>query len=116
MLANSLYKIEAIIKGKMLENTLNDMVDNDKEEVPYLLPAIEGEDYGYEGEGSRSTMNEVMSSTEAPMDPFQHIKELEVELAASKALVQDYRAKIEKLELDNLEKGNIINVICSSSK
>jgi hypothetical protein len=74
MLANSLYKIEVMIKGKMLENTLNDMVDNDKEEVPYLLPAIEGEDYGYEGEGSGSTMNEGMPSTEAPMDPFQHIK------------------------------------------
>jgi hypothetical protein len=106
MLANSLYKIEVMIKGKMLENTLNDMVDNDKEEVPYLLPAIEGEDYGYEGEGSGSTMNEGMPSTEAPMVPFN----------ISRALVEEYKAKIEKLELDNLEKGNIINVIYSSSK
>jgi hypothetical protein len=33
-------RIEATIKGKMLENALNDIVDNDEVEVPYLLPTI----------------------------------------------------------------------------
>jgi hypothetical protein len=42
-------QVEVVLKGKMLENTLNDMVNNDKVEVPYFLPAIEGEDYGTRG-------------------------------------------------------------------
>jgi hypothetical protein len=43
-------QIEATIKKKMLENTFNDMVDNEDVEVPYFLPIIE--------EDSGSTINE----------------------------------------------------------
>jgi hypothetical protein len=39
--------IKATIKGRMVENALNNMVDNDNIEGPYLLPTIEVGDYGY---------------------------------------------------------------------
>ena len=39
--------MEATIKGKMVENTLNNMVNNDNMEGPYLLPTIEMGDYGH---------------------------------------------------------------------
>jgi hypothetical protein len=82
----------------MLENTLNDMVDNENVEVPYFFLAIEEVEFGYKEEDSGSTMDEGMPSTEAPMDPFQQIMKLEAELAASKALVEEYKAKVAKLE------------------
>jgi hypothetical protein len=51
---------------------------------------------------------------EAPIIPFGRIIKLKAKLAASRALVEDYKAKIEKLELDNMVKQNIINALCGS--
>jgi hypothetical protein len=81
-------QIEATIKEKMLENILNDMVDNENVEVPYLLPPYKRMEFGYEGEGSRPTMDESMPSTKAPMDQFQQILELKAELATSRVLIK----------------------------
>jgi hypothetical protein len=92
--------IEANIKGRMVENTLNNMVNKDNMEGLYLLPAIEGEDYRHKGEDSGPTMDEGMPNMEAPIDPFGKISKLEVELAASRAPIEEYKAKVEQLEND----------------
>ena len=51
-------QIEATIKEKMQKNTLNVMVDNESLDVSYFLPAIEGMEFGYEGDNSGPTMDE----------------------------------------------------------
>jgi hypothetical protein len=107
--------IEATIKGKMLKNTLNDMVDNDNMEDPCLLPTIDGGDYGQEEEGSGYTKKEGMPNVEAFIDPFGKIIELEDELASSRALVEEYKAKIEKLEHDLMVQENIVKALCGSA-
>jgi hypothetical protein len=56
-------------------------------------------DYGDEEEGSTPNMDEGMPNMKTPMDPFGRIIKLEAELEAWKALVEEYKAKIEKLEL-----------------
>jgi hypothetical protein len=53
----------------------------------------------------RATMGKGMPNMEAPMDPFGRIMDLECELATLRALV----------ELDILEKQNIINALCNST-
>jgi hypothetical protein len=104
--------MEATIKGRMVENALNDMVDNDNTKKPYLLPAIEGGEYGYRKEGSGPTMDEGMPNMKADFDPFQKINGLEQELAASRALVEKYKAKVEQLEHDLKEEKNIVFTLC----
>jgi hypothetical protein len=91
--------IEASIKGRMVENAFNNMVDNDNVEGPYLLLATEGRDYGHEGDGNGPTMDEGMPKVEAPIDLFGKISELEVELPTSRALVEEYKAKVEPGEV-----------------
>jgi hypothetical protein len=83
-------------------------VDNKDMEVPYLLPTIDRE-------GSGPTMDDGIQKMEALRDLFEKIIKLRAQLATSRALVEEYKAKIEKLELDNMEKQNIINVLCGSS-
>jgi hypothetical protein len=57
-------------------------------------------------------MDESMPNTKAPIDPFGMIMELHAELVATKALVEEYKAKIAKVELENMEKQNIMNALC----
>jgi hypothetical protein len=77
-----------------VENALNNMVDNDNTEGAVLLLAIIGGDYGHEGEGNGSTMNEGMPNMEAHFNPFEKINILEQELTTSRALVEEYKAKV----------------------
>jgi hypothetical protein len=84
----------------MLKSTLNDMLDNEDVEVPYFLLAIEGGDYGHNGEDTMPTMDEGVSNMEAFKDPFGRIMELKAELATSRILVENYKAHIEKLEIE----------------
>jgi hypothetical protein len=56
---------------------LNDIVEIDNTDGALLLPAIEWGDYGHEGEGNGSTMDEGMPNMEVYFDPFQKISELE---------------------------------------
>ena len=69
---------------------------------------------GSNREDSRPAMDEGMSSTEAPIDSFQLIRKLKLKLVELRALEEEFKAKIEKLEFDKLEKQNIINDIFSS--
>lgn len=62
-----------------MEIALNKIVNNDDMEVPYLLPAIEG-DYRHEEEGSGFTMDGGMINVEAPVEPFGGIIQLEAKL------------------------------------
>jgi hypothetical protein len=62
--------MEVTIKGRMVENAFNDMVDNDNTEGPLFLPTIEGGDYGHKGEGSGPTMDEGMPNVEAHFVPI----------------------------------------------
>jgi hypothetical protein len=57
----------ASIKGKVVYNTLTEMVANETIEEPLLLQATEEEDYGHgeEGEGSGPTMDEGFLNMEA---------------------------------------------------
>jgi hypothetical protein len=59
--------ILASIKGKMVHNTLTEMVANETTEEPLLLEATKGEDYGHgeEGEGSGPTIDEGFPDMEA---------------------------------------------------
>ena len=89
--------IEATIKGKMLENILNNMEDNDDVEVPYFLPAIE--------QGIMDTREIIVDlpwmracQIWKPYGSFWKDRQMEVELAVSRALVEERKAKIEKLE------------------
>jgi hypothetical protein len=94
---NSIERVlmEASIKKRMVENILIDIVDNQGMEGANLLPAIQGGDYGHKGEDSGSTMDEGMPIMEAPMDPFRKIIEMDQELAALRALEEEYEAKVE---------------------
>jgi hypothetical protein len=69
--------LEATIKGRMVENALINMVDNDNTEGALFLPAIEGIHYQHDGEDSGSTTDEGMPDMEAHINPFEMIKELE---------------------------------------
>jgi hypothetical protein len=60
-------------------------------------------------------MDEAMPSTKALMELYQWIKELEAKLAVKRNLIKECKAKIEKLELDNLENKKEIKM-CSSTK
>jgi hypothetical protein len=92
--------MEVTIKGRMVENAFNDMVDNDNTEGPLFLPTIEGGDYGHKGEGSGPTMDEGMPNVEAHFVPIQKISKLEQELEASRTLVEEYKAKVGQLKYD----------------
>jgi hypothetical protein len=104
--------MEATIKGRMVENALNDMVDNDNTKKPYLLPAIEGGEYGYRKEGSGPTMDEGMPDMEAYTNPFEKIKKLEQQLATSRALVEEYKVKVGKLKNDLWAEKNKVTALC----
>jgi hypothetical protein len=97
------------MKKMMLKTALNDMVDIEYELKTLLLLAIEKVEFEYEGEDSRSTMDEGMQYTKAFIGPFQRIKELEVKLAALRALVKEYKAKIAKLNITAQQ--NIVSVV-----
>jgi hypothetical protein len=87
------------------------MVDNETTEGPLLLPAIEGGDYGHgqEGVGSGPTMDDGLPNLQAHYDPFQKIAKLERELAISRALVEEYKAKVEQLEEDLEAHKNMVS-------
>jgi hypothetical protein len=68
-----------------------------------------------QGVVSGLTMDEAMPSTKALMELYQWIKELEAKLAVKRNLIKECKAKIEKLELDNLENKKEIKM-CSSTK
>jgi hypothetical protein len=94
--------IEPTIKGRMVHNTFNYMVDNESMEGPLLLATVEGGDDGQwkEGEGSGPTMDEGLPNMEVQYDLFQKIAELKRELATSRAFVEEYKAKVERLKED----------------
>jgi hypothetical protein len=88
------------IRGRMVHNTLIEMVANEPIEEPLPHQAIEGGDHGHgeEEEGSGPTMDEGFPDMEVPWNPFDKIAELEQELATSKALVEEYKLKNQELE------------------
>ena len=97
----------------MVGNALVDMVGNEAMEGANLLLAIEGGDYGHKGDDNRPTIDEGMPNIDAFIDPFGKISKLEVELAASRALVEEYKAKIEQLKHDLQKQQNIVLTLCS---
>jgi hypothetical protein len=96
--------ILANISGRMVHNTLTEMVANEPTEEPLLLQAIEEGDHGQgeEGEGSGPTMDEGFPDMEVPCNPFEKIAQLEQELATSKALVEEYKLKEELVAQKNM--------------
>jgi hypothetical protein len=67
------------IRGRMVHNTLIEMVANEPIDEPLLHQAIEGGDHGHgeEEEGSGPTMDEGFPDMEVPWNPFDKIAELE---------------------------------------
>jgi hypothetical protein len=57
-------------------------------------------------------MDEGMPNMEAHFDLFVKITKLEQELAASRALVEKYKAKVEQLEHDLQKEKNIVPTLC----
>jgi hypothetical protein len=106
------HLIEASVKGRVVENALIDMVGNEDMEGANLFPTIEGGDYGHKEDGNGPTMDEGMPNIDAFIDPFGKISKLEAELAASRALVEEYKAKIEQLEHDLQKQQNIVVTLC----
>jgi hypothetical protein len=105
------HAILANIKGRVVYNTLTEMVANEPTEEPLLLQAIEGGDHGHgeEGEGSGPTMDEGFPDMEDPCNPFEKIVELEQELATSKALVEEYKLKNQELEEELVAQKNMVS-------
>jgi hypothetical protein len=101
----------ASIKGKVVYNTLTEMVANETIEEPLLLQATEEEDYGHgeEGEGSGPTMDEGFLNMEAQYNPFEKIVELEQELATLKVLMELYKLKVEQLEEELVAHKNMVS-------
>jgi hypothetical protein len=108
------------IRGRMVHNTLIEMVANEPIEEPLLHQAIEepllhqaieGGDHGHgeEGEGSGPTMDEGFPDMEVPWNPFDKIAELEQELAISKALVEEYKLKNQELEEELVAHKNMVS-------
>jgi hypothetical protein len=99
------------ISGRVVHNTLTEMVANEPIEEPLLLQAIEGGDHGHreEGEGSGPTMDEGFPDMEVPWNPFDKIVELEQELATSKALVEEYKLKNQELEEEPVAQKNMVS-------
>jgi hypothetical protein len=99
------------IRGRMVHNTLIEMVANEPIEEPLLLQAIEGGDHGHgeEGEGSGPTMDEGFPDMDVPCNPFEKIAELEQELATSKALVEEYKSKNQELEEELMAQKNMVS-------
>jgi hypothetical protein len=94
--------IEATINGRMVHNTLIDMVNNDTTESLLPLPPNEGGDFRKEQdvESSRPAMGKALPNTEAHFDPFQRIAKLEEDLASTRALMEDFKAKVEQLQAE----------------
>jgi hypothetical protein len=65
--------------------------------------------HGEEGEGSGPTMDEGFPDMEVPWNPFDKIKELEQELATSKALVEEYKLKNQELEEKLVAQKNMVS-------
>jgi hypothetical protein len=108
------------IRGRMVHNTLIEMVANDPIEEPLphqaieepvLHQAIEEGDHGHgeEGEGSGPTMDEGFPNMEVPWNPFDKIVELEQELATSKALVEEYKLRNQELEEELVAQKNMVS-------
>jgi hypothetical protein len=108
------------IRGRMVHNTLIEMVANEPIEEPLphqaieeplLHQAIEGGDHGHgeEEEGSGPTMDEGFPDMEVPWNPFDKIAELEQELATSKALVEEYKLKNQELEEELVAQKNMVS-------
>jgi hypothetical protein len=92
--------IENTIKGRMVHNTLIDMVNNDTAETMLLLPPNEGPRKEQDVESSGPAMGEALPNMEAHFDPFQRITNLEEDLASTKALMEDFKAKVEQLQVE----------------
>jgi hypothetical protein len=103
--------ILANIKGKVVHNTLTEMVANENIEEPLLLQAGKKEDYGHgeEGEGSEPTIDEGFPNIEAQCNPFEKIAELEQKLATSKALAEQYKLKVKQLEEELVAQKNMVS-------
>jgi hypothetical protein len=54
-------------------------------------------------------MDNGLPNTEAQCDLFQKIPKLEQELATSKAIVEEYKAKVERLEEDLEVQKNVVS-------
>jgi hypothetical protein len=54
-------------------------------------------------------MAEGFPNTEAQYDPFQKIAKLQQELVISRALVEEYKAKVEWLEEDLKAQKNVVS-------
>jgi hypothetical protein len=94
--------IEATIKGRMVHNTLINMVNNDTTESLLPLPPNEGGDYRKQQdiESRGPAMGKALPNTKAHFDPFQRIAKLEEDLASTKALMEDFKAKVEQLQAE----------------
>lgn len=92
--------IEATINGRMVHNTLIDMVNNDTTKSLLPLPPNEGGDYQKEQDvgSSGPAMGEALPNTEAHFDRFQKIAKLEEDLVSTRALMEDFKAKVEQLQ------------------
>jgi hypothetical protein len=84
----------------MVHNTLIDMVNNDTTESLLLLPPNEGPRKEQDVESSGPAMGEALPNTEAHFDPFQRITKLEEDLASTKAFMEDFKAKVEQLQVE----------------
>jgi hypothetical protein len=58
-------------------------------------------------------MDEGVPNMEAHINPFEKIIQLEQELATSRALVKEYKAKVEKLGNDLHAEKNIVTALCN---
>jgi hypothetical protein len=63
---------------------------------------MRGGDYRKEQdvESSGPAMDEALPNTEVHFDPFQRIAKLEEDLASTRALMEDFKAKVEQLQVE----------------
>jgi hypothetical protein len=92
--------IENTIKGRMVHNTLIDMVNNDTTESLLLLPPNEGLRKEQDVKSNGPAMGKALPNTKAHFDPFQRITKLEEDLASTKALMEEFKAKVEQLQVE----------------